>query len=161
MLALACGTEGAIAPFVSQAEFELRTQLGQSEMSLLAKADVFRSLRTGRRMALWNALPAPDHSPLFASVHSDEHPVSLPSMTAVQEVVADYQTAGLSLHGHPFQFLRADLDRCGVTPNARLAYVESKRRYRIAGGSADRSSQEVESAGCRAIVRDMILCAPA
>ena len=123
----------AAAPFVTQAEFEQRTQLGQSEMSLLAKADVFRSLRTGRRTALWNALPAPDHSPLFAPLNGDEPSVTLPTMTAVQDVVADYQTTGLSLHGHPFQFLRAELKRCGVTPNSRLAHVEPERRYRIAG----------------------------
>ena len=123
----------AAAPFVTQAEFEQRTQLGQSEMSLLAKADVFRSLRTGRRTALWNALPAPDHSPLFAPLNGDEPSVTLPTMTAVQDVVADYQTTGLSLHGHPFQFLRAELKRCGVTPNSRLAHVEPDRRYRIAG----------------------------
>jgi error-prone DNA polymerase len=123
----------SMSPFTSQAEFEQRTQLSQSELSLLARGDVFGSFRTGRRTALWNALPAPDHSPLFAPLSGDEPSVPLPAMTAVQEVVADYQTTGLSLQGHPFQFLRAELDRCGVTPNNRLAHVESDRRYRIAG----------------------------
>lgn len=123
----------SMSPFTSQAEFEQRTELGQSELALLARGDVFRSLRTGRRTALWNSLPAPDHSPLFAPLSGDEPSVPLPAMTAVQEVVADYQTTGLSLQGHPFQFLRAELDRCGVTPNNRLAHVESDRRYRIAG----------------------------
>lgn len=123
----------SMSSFTSQAEFEQRTQLGQGELTLLARGDVFRSFRTGRRTALWNALPAPDHSPLFAPLSGDEPSVPLPAMTAVQEVVADYQTTGLSLQGHPFQFLRAELDRCGVTPNNRLARVEPDRRYRIAG----------------------------
>lgn len=78
-------------------------------------------------------MPVPEHSPLFAPLNGDEPSVTLPTMTAVQEVVADYQTSGLSLRDHPFTFLRADLDRCGVTPNSRLAHVEPERRYRIAG----------------------------
>ena len=54
-------------------------------------------------------------------------------MTPVQEVVADYQTAGLSLRGHPLSFLRPQLDRRRVVRSADLLLLEPERKYRVAG----------------------------
>jgi error-prone DNA polymerase len=120
-------------PFVSQADFTRRTGLGRSELSLLAKADAFRSLKASRRAAVWDAMPVREASPLFDGFEGDEVQVSLPLMSPAQEVVADYQTAGLSLRDHPLSFLRADLDQSGMTRAADLAHVEHDRRYRVAG----------------------------
>ncbi len=119
-------------PFLSQADFVRRTGIGRSELSLLAKADAFRSLKTARRTAVWDALPARESSPLFSAL-DDEQAVALPTMTLAQEVVADYQTAGLSLRGHPLSFLRETLEQSGVIRTAELAHVEPERRYRVAG----------------------------
>lgn len=130
--------EGIVAvrqagPFASQADFARRTGLGRAELSLLAKADVFRSLETTRRAALWDAMPARETGPLFADLDDEEPCVALPSMTLAQEVAADYQTAGLSLRPHPFTFLRSNLNDYRVTRAADLARVEPDRRYRVAG----------------------------
>ena len=119
-------------PFLSQADFVRRTGVGRSQLSLLAKADAFRSLQTARRTAVWDALPARESSPLFSAL-DDEQAVALPTMTPAQEVVADYQTAGLSLRAHPLSFLRAMLDQSHVIRTAELAHVEPERRYRVAG----------------------------
>lgn len=121
------------APFRSQSEFAQRTGLSRSELSLLAKSDAFRSLATTRRDAVWDAMPARESAPLLAGVDDEEPCVTLPTMTPAQEVVADYQTAGLSLRDHPVSFLRDKLNEYGVTKAADLIHVEPERRYRVAG----------------------------
>jgi error-prone DNA polymerase len=119
--------------FTSQAEFAHRTGLGRSELSLLAKSDAFRSLEISRRTALWDALPNREAAPLFAGLDDEAPCHDIPEMSPAQEVVADYQTAGLSLRDHPLKFLRSDLDRYGVTRTADLTHVEVDRRYKVAG----------------------------
>ena len=119
--------------FTSQDNFARRTGLGRTELSLLAKSDAFRSLETQRRPALWKAMPACEAAPLFAGLDDEEPCAALPGMTDAQEVVADYQTAGLSLRAHPLSFLRANLDQYRVTRAADLLHVEPERRYRVAG----------------------------
>lgn len=119
--------------FRSQADFAQRTGLSRSELSLLAKSDAFRSLETTRRVAVWDAMPAHESAPLLQGADDEEPCVTLPTMTPSQEVVADYQTAGLSLRAHPLTFLRPDLDQYRVTKTADLMHVEADRRYRVAG----------------------------
>jgi error-prone DNA polymerase len=120
-------------PFTSQADFARRTNLGRSELSLLAKSDAFRGLKTTRRAAVWDAMPSREAAPLFAGLDDAEPCASLPAMTPAQEVVADYQTAGLSLRAHPLTFLRSDLNGYRVIRAADLAHAEPDRRYRVAG----------------------------
>lgn len=120
-------------PFVSQADFARRTGLRRHELSLLAEANAFASVATNRRLAVWDAMPALEVSPLFHRVDGLPEEVDLPPMSPVQEVVADYQTGGLSLRAHPLSFVRSELDECRVTRAAELAQVEADRRYRVAG----------------------------
>ena len=100
------------ARFTSLENFAQRMQLPKKALLLLADADCFRSVGLDRRAALWNArrLPDDDTLPLFAAVNEDEHAREnlkpLPVMPLPEHVVADYQTIGLSLKGHPMQFLR-------------------------------------------------------
>ncbi len=119
--------------FVSQADFARRTGVGRSELSLLAKSGAFQSLRTSRRAALWEALRVPESTSFFATVDHHEPTAALPLMTAAQEVIADYQTTGLSLLAHPLSFLRSELNQSGIIRTADLAHAEPERRYRIAG----------------------------
>ena len=121
------------SPFRSLAEVAQRTGLNRTELSLLAKADVFRSLDDSRRTSLWKAMPAREVSPLLAPVEFDEPQPGLPEMTPPQEVVADYETSGLSLRGHPISFLRKDLEQRRVVRTIDLLLLEPERRYRVAG----------------------------
>ena len=120
-------------PFTSQADLALRTNLKHHELALLARSDAFRSLTPFRRDAVWDAMPARESSPLFEAIEDAEPDPMLPPMTPVQEVVADYQTAGLSLRGHPLTFLRPQLDRCRVVRSIDLMLLEADRKYRVAG----------------------------
>jgi error-prone DNA polymerase len=98
--------------FSSLENFAQRTRLSKKAILILADADSFRSIGLDRRAALWSArrLPDDDTLPLFAALDQDEHPREqikpLPVMPLPEHVVADYQTVGLSLKGHPMEFLR-------------------------------------------------------
>ncbi|MFD2184944.1 PHP domain-containing protein [Rhodoplanes azumiensis] len=118
----------------------LRTKLSPAVLETLAEADAFRSLGLDRRQALWavRALRRAgdkDDLPLFARVTTPEQEpdVALPPMRLGEHVVADYRHLHLSLKAHPVSFLRADLDRRRIIPNARLAALPSGRRVSVAG----------------------------
>ena len=54
-------------------------------------------------------------------------------MPVGEHVIHDYRSLGFSLKAHPVAFLRAPLERSGVTPNARLIAVPNGRRVTVAG----------------------------
>lgn len=120
-------------PFHSQNDLATRAGLRQMDLATLAKADAFRSLNSSRRNALWDTLPAREVAPLFDSMQENEPDPQLPPMSEMQEVVADYQTSGLSLRGHPLSFVRPQLERQRVVRCADLMLLEDGRKYRVAG----------------------------
>ena len=89
-----------------------RADLPARAMRLLADADAFRSMGLDRREALWAVRRLPDDEalPLFAAARTQElgqePALPLPEMELREHIVADYQTARLSLKGHPMQLLR-------------------------------------------------------
>ncbi len=120
--------------FSSFADFTRSTRLSNAVLKKLATADAFGSLRLDRRAALWQSLPEQKTLPLFDDDEPAEEPADgLPPMTPQEEVVADYQSAGLSLRGHPLQFLRPMLEELQVVPACDLARLPVDRRYRVAG----------------------------
>jgi error-prone DNA polymerase len=122
-------------PFRSLEDVSRRTQLSQAMMSRLAEADVFGSLQIDRRLALWQALAQQrDNSPLFGQQLDDEEPLAdLPPMAPIEQVFADYRTAGFSLKNHPMAFFREQLDGLRVVPATGLKTVRDGRRIRVAG----------------------------
>jgi error-prone DNA polymerase len=142
-------------PFRSMDDFVRRTALSRAVAARLAKAGVFASLELDRRAALWEALGQDQRElPLFdrndeptqpicnfqfaisdlqSSPARCTHPAFLPPMSAAEEVLADYRSAGLSLRAHPLQFLRADLERLGVVPAESLKTWPDGKPVRVAG----------------------------
>lgn len=99
-----------------------RYGLRKATLELLARADAFRSLALSSRDALWqiHALP-PEVLPLDTYENlSARTAVTLDRRTAQEEMFADYHTTGLSLRGHPIQFIRDDLRRRGVVTTAEI-----------------------------------------
>jgi error-prone DNA polymerase len=152
-----CRTDG---PFRSLDEFTRRTGLSRTVSSKLAKAGTFGSLQLNRRQALWDALGQDQEElPLFdrcdsgkSSTVRETHQsasslqkrdatadlranakVTLPPMSAAEEVLADYRTVGLSLDAHPMQFLRAGLDELGVARAEQLKVLPNNRLVSVAG----------------------------
>ncbi len=127
-------------PYDSVVELRERTKLSPGVIERLAAADAFRSMGLDRRQALWDAraLKSVDDLPLFtATAVRDEgaeivHHM-LPLMPLSEHVVADYQTARLSLKAHPMQFLRNGMHDRGVTANADLRRKNFRSRVKVAG----------------------------
>jgi error-prone DNA polymerase len=124
--------------FRSMQDFARRSGLGRAAILRLAQAGALGSLAMDRRHAVWEAL---DHDPralplLDAQPRTPATAVALPPMSPAEEVLADYRTAGLSLHGHPLGFLRGELDRLGVVPAAQL----SRLRLRSGGDAVPQAA---------------------
>ena len=117
-------------------DFARRTRLNRSALQLLSRADALASLNINRRDALWKSLPAQEQLPLF---HKSDHPVAdepvpeLPKMSAQEEVVADYTSAGLTLRKHPVSFLREQLTQLRAVTAEQLAVLQPDRRVKVAG----------------------------
>lgn len=123
-------------PFSSLDDFVRRTGLSQAVVAKLAEADAFQSLAMDRRAALWQALGQERkarHMPLLAGVADEEPAAALPPMPLVEQVFADYRTAGLSLKAHPIGFFRQQLDKLRVTPAGALEKMHDGRHLRVAG----------------------------
>jgi error-prone DNA polymerase len=124
-------------PFRSLDDFTRRSGLSRAVIKRLAAADAFASLVIDRRAALWQALGQEDarHArPLLAGLVDDSEPMApLPPMPLDKQVVADYQTAGLSLRAHPLSFQRPRLEELHVVPAARLIGLADGRPVRVAG----------------------------
>ena len=107
----------ASGPFETIDQFTRRTGLLQGVVSRLAEADAFGSLGRDRRRSLWDALSQPSHrhpQPLLDRTDPPaDPPAELPVTTVQEEVVADYQTLGLTLRPHPVSFYREHLQRAG------------------------------------------------
>ncbi|GGZ07234.1 error-prone DNA polymerase [Novosphingobium colocasiae] len=124
--------------FVSAEDLARRAALPPAGLRKLADADAFGALAASRRDALWEVRRTPAAQlPLFAFADAPElgrePDARLPTMPSCEEVVADYQTARLSLKGHPLQFLRDDLAREGVLTCADANAAPDGRKVRVAG----------------------------
>ncbi len=122
--------------FQSLEEFARRTQFSRSVLQLLARADAFASLEIDRRSAYWKSLPSRDRLPLFDDERvpavEDAAP-ELPEMSAQDEVVEDYSSAGLTLRKHPVSFLREQLVQLKAVTSEQLSELEPDRRVKVAG----------------------------
>ncbi|MDB4614625.1 error-prone DNA polymerase [bacterium] len=119
--------------FDSLDDFARRTGFSNSILSRLAKADVFNSVGMNRRKALWQSLPSQQTLPMFDEEPLAIPPESLPTMTPQEEVVSDYQTAGVSLRQHPVSFIRSELQQLRAQPTAAMAECPKNRRMTVAG----------------------------
>jgi error-prone DNA polymerase len=136
-------------PFHSIDEFAARTGLSRAVLVRLTKAGIFGSLGLNRRSALWHALEQDQaEMPLFGGefvvsplggspsqfrLKAGLRTSFLPAMSPLEEVLADYHTAGLSLQAHPVQFLRAGLEQLGAVPAAGLKTWPDGREVAVAG----------------------------
>lgn len=107
-------------PYRSVPDLARRTGLPKAVLSRLAGAAAFESTDLARRPAAWQALGAGERSPLYERELPTKTP-KLPALAPPEEVAADYGSVGLSLRGHPAQFLRPLLDRRRVRPCGSLA----------------------------------------
>ena len=124
-----------LRPFTSLVDFSRRTALGKPVIKLLADADAFHSLELDRRQALWQSLAQEKkNQPLLAGLEDDELlPSALPTMSELDEVMADYRTQGMSLRAHPLSFYRAEMNELKITPAGELPQLRDGQPICVAG----------------------------
>jgi error-prone DNA polymerase len=78
-------------------------------------------------------LSAGEELPLFAGLEEEQDTPALPEALLDEEVVADYDSIGLSLKAHPIGLLRRELAALEVTPSSELTKKSDKAIVRVAG----------------------------
>jgi len=116
-----------------------RADIPKVALVLLAEADAMRSISLDRREASWHIrrLSDADTLPLFehadARELAEEPTILLPTITMSEHIVADYQTLGLSIKGHPMMFLRNLYKAEGVIPCSETKNLAHGKRVKVAG----------------------------
>ncbi len=109
------------------------TVLCRRELGVLASAGALRSLEGHRHRARWAVAGAEKPTPLFASLDRYEAVPLLKQPTEGQNIVADYQSLGLTLERHPLFLIRHHLDRYRYVQSARLPNLATATPIRVAG----------------------------
>jgi error-prone DNA polymerase len=92
-----------------------------------------------RRDAFWQVLSIGKELPLFAGIGLDEQPMEsrtgspLPEMPLGEQIVADYDSTGLSLKAHPLSLVRDELRKRGVSTAAEIAEKPHRTSAQVAG----------------------------
>jgi error-prone DNA polymerase len=114
-------------PFNSIEDVVRRARLTRAEALHIARAGAFEAFQPGRRKAAWEALRAAgDFLPLAPARVLPFDPREL---NDEEMVFLDYIATGISVNGHPMQFLRERLTAAGVTSSKDMAesYVDGER----------------------------------
>jgi error-prone DNA polymerase len=121
--------------------------LSYTALERLADADALTSIGLGRREAMWQVAalskaqflktpkgkqPSTQGQALTLFDDEDE-PVSLPALTASEQVVQDYATMSLSLKGHPVGFIRDNLRTLHAVSAAEHRNLQNGQYIRVAG----------------------------
>ena len=110
-----------------------RAQLEQRELGLLATAGALKALSGDRHRARWAVTGTEKPLPLFKSMPHYEASPLLKKPTEGQNIVADYQSTGLTLRRHPMCFLRSHLDSYDYMAAEQLAVRLTGQRINVAG----------------------------
>lgn len=118
-------------PFVSIADVVRRAKLTRGDALALARAGAFGAWAPERREAAWIALGAVgDTLPLAPASQAG---VALKPLTRRQRVFLDYFATGMSLDGHPMEFLRPRLHEHGVHDSRSIVMLRGREEILVAG----------------------------
>jgi len=110
-----------------------RTGLNRCELSALAAAGALKSLAGHRHKVRWTVAGVEEPAPIFSSLDRFEAVPMLRRPTEGQDIVADYQSLGLTLGRHPMRLIRPHLDRYRYVSAEQLETLAAGRQLRIAG----------------------------
>ena len=119
--------------FADTDDLARRARLSRRELDALAQADALRTLAGHRHSARWAALAHELAPALLADAPRPDAAVTLAAPREGQDILADYQSTGLSLRRHPVALLRTRLERLRVTRNADLPRLRNRQPLRVAG----------------------------
>ncbi|MGY4828224.1 error-prone DNA polymerase [Sphaerotilaceae bacterium SBD11-9] len=127
-------TARANAPFASVEDLARRAQLDARELKALAQANALQALSGHRHQAAW-AVAGIDTRPtaMLRATRVHEAPAELAAPAEVEDMVADYQSIGLTLKRHPLALLREQLKAFKVQTAAELRHCPHGRLARASG----------------------------
>jgi error-prone DNA polymerase len=110
-----------------------RTGLDRRELSALAAAGALQKLAGHRHKVRWTVAGVEEPTALFTSMERYEAVPMLRKPTEGQNIVADYQSLGLTLGRHPLALLRERLECYRYVAAGHLNRMSSGQRLNIAG----------------------------
>ena len=110
-----------------------RTGLNRRELGALAAAGALKSIAGHRHKVRWTVAGVEEPTPLIPSMDRYEAVPMLKKPTEGQDIVADYQSLGLTLERHPMALIRNRLDAHRYVAAERLKDLKSGRHIRVAG----------------------------
>jgi error-prone DNA polymerase len=123
----------ASRPFESVDELSYRAALNRRDLECLAAAGALASLAGHRRKAHWLAAGTEHLSDLLRSAPVRETAPNLAAPAEGEDIVADYESLGLSLGRHPLALLRSCLRRFGMLTAEQLHSLPHGRVASAAG----------------------------
>jgi error-prone DNA polymerase len=125
--------ERASGPYAKVQHLLERAKLDRRELGVLATSGALRVLSGDRHKARWAVAGTEKPMPLFQSVERYEAAPLLKKPTEGQNIIADYQSTGLSLERHPMCLLRRHLDRYDYASAGQLPTMSNGQRINVAG----------------------------
>ncbi len=122
----------SIRLFDSTEDLARRSGLDRRDLSALAAADALASLAGHRRTALWETLAVDEATRLALPAIPAESPPLL-EPTEGENIVADYETVGLTLRRHPLALLRDRLKKRRIRTAEEVAQSRHGQLIRAAG----------------------------
>jgi error-prone DNA polymerase len=123
----------AAQPFTSPDDLARRCRLRDDQLTKLADAGALSAFGMTRREAMWQAARAArDAGELFTGERDTKHS-PLREMSPVEETMADYQSAEITVGPHLLEHFRAQLKRDNVLSAADLKFVPNGSRVTTAG----------------------------
>ena len=119
--------------FASIQQLLERTGLSRRDLDALAASGALQALAGHRHKVRWTVTGVEDPTPLFSSFDRYEATPMLRKPSEGQDIVADYQSLGLTLGQHPLALLRKHLDRYRYAVSGKLSGMRAGERIRIAG----------------------------
>ncbi len=120
-------------PFAHVEDMAARARLSRRDMEALAAAGALSSLAGHRYRARWACAAIESPLPLLAGVRIAEAMPLLKAPTEGQDLVADYNSLGLSLGRHPLALIRARLDRLQLLNASQVRACAHGARIRTGG----------------------------
>jgi error-prone DNA polymerase len=121
------------ARFADVEDLARRAELDRRDLRSLAAAGALAALAGHRRTAHWQAAGAQERPLLLRDAPiRDRQPTLLPP-TEGEDIMADYQSLGLTLGRHPLALLRRRLQRLRLVPAAELHALPDGQSARTAG----------------------------
>lgn len=123
----------AAAPFESTQDMAERARLDRGDLGALAAAGALESLAGHRHRARWEVAGVEQPMALFPRVEIREAAPLLTKPTEGEDVVADYNSTGLTLGSHPMALVRDRLDAFRFRKAEELEQCRDGMPVRVAG----------------------------